>query len=84
MQASFQQGAIDGFGEMESEILPESHIDRSLSAEGSAAYEAVVDGVSVGGAIVVIEGETQHNHLDFLYVKAGIQSKGVGDVYTLF
>jgi len=78
MQASFQQGAVDGFGEMDEEILPESHIDRSLSTKGSIAYEAVVDGESVGGAIVVIDRETQHNHLDFLYVKVGVQSKGVG------
>lgn len=78
MQASFQLGAVEEFGEIEYEILPESHIDRSLSAEGSVAYEAVMDGLSVGGAIVVIENETQHNHLDFLYVKTGVQGRGVG------
>lgn len=39
---------------------------------------AVVDGAMVGGAIVVINEENQHNHLDFLYVKHGTQSKGVG------
>ncbi len=78
MQEAFQQGAVDGFGEMEVKILPESHINRSLKTKGSVAYEAFVDGVSVGGAIVVIDEETQHNHLDFLYVKVGTQSKGVG------
>lgn len=78
MQVSFQQGAVDDFGEIEAEILPESHIDRSLSAKGSIAYEAVLDGVPVGGAIIVIDIETQHNHLDFLFVKVGVQSKGVG------
>ena len=78
MQAAFQQGAIDGFEEMEQEILPESHIDRSLSTKGSIAYEAVADGEMVGGAIVVIDEETQHNHLDFLYVKNGVHSKGIG------
>lgn len=78
MQASFQQGAVEGFGEMAEEILPESHIDRSLNATGSVAYEAFVDDKSIGGAIIVINDETQHNHLDFLYVKVGTQSKGVG------
>ena len=78
MQEAFQQGAVDGFGEMEEKILPESHIDRSLNAKGSVAYEAFVDGVSVGGAIVVIDEEAQYNHLDFLYVKVGTQSRGVG------
>ena len=59
MQEAFQQGAVDGFGEMEAEILPESHIDRSLSAKGSIAYEAILDGEFVGGAVVLIDSETQ-------------------------
>lgn len=78
MQEAFQQGAINGFGEMNEEILPESHIDRSLSTKGAIAYEALVDGKMVGGAIVLIDEKTKHNHLDFLYVKYGTQSKGVG------
>lgn len=78
MQEAFQQGAINGFGEMDEEILPESHIDRSLTTKGAIAYEALVDGKMVGGAIVVIDEKTKHNHLDFLYVKYGTQSKGVG------
>lgn len=78
MQEAFQQGAVDGFCELEEEILPESHIDRSLSAKGSIAYEAILDGEFVGGAVVLIDSETQHNHLDFLYVKNGTHSKGVG------
>lgn len=78
MQMAFQQGAMDEFGDSGKEILPESHIDGSLSAQGAIAYEAIADGVSVGGAIVVIDEETQHNHLDFLFVKVGAQSKGIG------
>lgn len=78
IQEAFQQGAVDGFGEMEEEILPESHIDRSLSAKGAIAYEAILDGEFVGGAVVLIDSKTQHNHLDFLYVKNGTHSKGVG------
>ncbi len=78
MQAAFQKGAVEEFGEMNEEILPESHIDRSLMANGARAYEAVLDGNVVGGAIVIIDDKKQHNHLDFLYVKVGEQSRGVG------
>lgn len=78
MQQAFQKGAVDEFGEMQEEILPESHIDRSLALKGAIAYEAFVDEKSVGGAIVVIDEQSQHNHLDFLFVKVGIQNKGVG------
>lgn len=78
MQEAFQQGAVDEFNEIDIEILPEKDIDRSLSVKGSCAYEALLDGELVGGAVVLIDDETQHNHLDFLYVKKGKNSKGVG------
>ena len=32
----------------------------------------------VGGVIVTIDEKTNHNHLDFLFVKVGVQSKGIG------
>lgn len=44
MQEAFQLGAVEGgFCQKDDEqILPESHIDRSLSTEGAIAYEAVI------------------------------------------
>lgn len=78
MQAAFQYGAVEGFGDIDVEILPESHIDRSLNTVGAFAFEAVVDGKMAGGAVVIIDEGTQHNHLDFLYVKNDVQNKGIG------
>lgn len=78
MQEAFQQSAMREFNNLHVKILPEKDIDKSLSAKGAAAYKAVADGKIVGGAIVVIDEFTQRNHLDFLYVKYGIQSKGIG------
>ena len=40
--------------------------------------KAGLDGETVGGVIVAIDTETQHNHLDLLYVKSGVQGKGIG------
>lgn len=80
MQEAFQQGAAKELDLGDTVILPEKDIDESLSNKGAAAYKAVVDGEIIGGAIVVIDEETQHNHLDFLYVKFGTQSKGVGQM----
>lgn len=77
-QEAFQKGFEQQFGETDQTILPERDIDQSLNVKGSAAYKAVVDGEMVGGAIVVIDEKTQHNHLDFLFVKHGTQSKGIG------
>ena len=78
MQEAFQKGFEDVYGKTESSILPEKDIDRSLNEKGAIAYKAVVDGEMVGGAVVVIDDETQHNHLDLLYVKYGTQAKGIG------
>lgn len=78
MQEAFQYGAFAENAEQQEEVLPEEHIDQSLAAKGSAAYEALADGLAVGGAVVVIDEQTQHNHLDFLFVKVGVQSRGLG------
>lgn len=78
IQESFQNGFEEVYGKTEDIILPEADIERSLNAIGSIAYKAVVDGEMVGGAVVVINENTQHNHLDLLYVKSGIQAKGIG------
>lgn len=78
MQEAFQKGYEEEFGQTQEEILPEKDIDQSLNANGSVAYKALVDGKMAGGAIVVINSDTQHNHLDFLFVKYGAQSKGIG------
>ncbi|MBR5370881.1 MAG: GNAT family N-acetyltransferase [Oscillospiraceae bacterium] len=78
MQEAFQLGYEAEFGKSEEQILPEQDIDRSLSADGAAAFKAVENGKMIGGAIVQIDAETQHNSLDFLYVKYGVQSRGIG------
>ena len=78
IQEAFQKGFEEVYGETEEIILPEQDIDRSLHTPGSIAYKAMVNGEMAGGAVVTIDGNTQHNHLDFLYVKCGIQAKGIG------
>ena len=78
MQEAFQKGFEDVYGKIKETILPEKDIARSLETDGSIAYKAVVGGEIVGGAVVVINEETQHNHLDLLYVKYSIQTKGIG------
>ena len=78
MQEAFQKGFEDVFGTTEDVILPEQDIDDSLREKGAAAYQAMVDGVLMGGAVVVIHEETHHNELSFLYVKHGSQAKGIG------
>jgi len=78
MQNAFQNGFEGMYGKTEDIILPEKDIDASLNERGAIAYKAIVDGQMVGGAVVVIDEETQYNHLHLLYVKCGAQAKGIG------
>lgn len=78
MQEAFQYGYETEYGKSDELILPEEDIDNSLNTKGAKAYQAVVDGESCGGVVIVVDSETQHNHLDFLFVKVGYQGTGVG------
>ncbi len=77
-QEAFQKGFEVYFGKTAETILPERDIDSSLNAKDAVAYKAVVDGEMAGGAVVEIDKETGCNHLDLLFVKDGIQGKGIG------
>ena len=78
IQEAFQKGFEENFGKTEETILPEKDIDESLNGKGAVAYKAVLDCEIVGGVVVAINNETNHNHLDLLYVKSGTQGKGFG------
>ncbi len=78
MQEAFQKGAEEAFGETGEEILPRRDVEENLKEPGAHAFSALSDGKPVGGAIVTIDEKTQHNHLDFLFVKTGVQSQGIG------
>ena len=82
MQESFQHGFQTYYKEDEHnqwQILPDMDFYQSLEADGAEAYEALAaDGRRVGGAIIVIKADEHRGELAFLYVKVGVQSKGIG------
>ena len=84
MQEAFQHG-FQAYNKDDSEdsnqwqVLPDEDFYRSLRAEGAEAYEAIdADGQRVGGAIITIDSSMHEGELAFLYVKVGVQSKGIG------
>ena len=89
MKEDMQEAFLRGFqtyqkddGEEDSnhwQVLPDEDFYRSLRAEGAEAYEAVDgDGQRVGGAIITIDNLMHNGELAFLYVKVGVQSRGIG------
>lgn len=78
MQESFQYGYESVYGKDKSQILPESDIDKSLNNPKCHAYEMLDDDNEILGGIIVEINDDNINHLDFLFVRVGIQSKGIG------
>ena len=78
VQDAFQKGYEAYYGKCEDIIIPEKDIMQSYNAKGAWTFVAEEDGKIVGGAIVAINEETQINELHILYVKVGVQSKGIG------
>ncbi|MBP5629532.1 MAG: GNAT family N-acetyltransferase [Bacteroidaceae bacterium] len=80
MQAAFQHGFQAHYkDDNQWQVLPDKDFYQSLEAQGAEAYEAIdADGQRVGGAIIAIDAAERRGELSFLYVKVGVQSKGIG------
>lgn len=79
LQELFAVAVIEKFGSLGDEPIPsDSDIEQSLNAKGAATYHIVSGRTIVGGVIAVINEETQHNHLDFFFIKKGETSRGLG------
>ena len=81
MQDAFQYGYELVYGEDKEQVLPDKDIDDNLKNPNSYAYEMIDNNEIVGGVIVTIDEKTNHNHLDFLFVSVGVQSKGIGQIW---
>ena len=78
IQTSFQKGFEDVFGKTNETVIPVKDIMESINKTGAFCYKALLNNEMIGGAVVVINEETNYNYLDLLYVKDGFQSNGVG------
>ena len=83
-QQAFKYGAIEEFGmrddhlDFDGEIISRKTIERCIDAPDSETYRIVVDGRKVGGVILKINKETNHNELEILFVSPEEHTKGIG------
>ena len=83
-QWAFKYGAMMEFGERddhldaEGEIISRQTIEHCIDSPDSEAYRIVVDGKRVGGAVLKINKETNHNELEILFVSPEEHTKGIG------
>lgn len=83
-QWAFKYGAMMEFGERDDhidddgEIISRRTIEHSLDEANNEAYRIVLDGRFVGGAVLSIDPQTHHNHLEFFFVAPEEHGKGIG------
>lgn len=78
LQKAFQYGYEQVFGPCSQPVISEDDIDQSMTGDGAVSYVARIRGSLAGGAVVKIDPTGRHNDLELLFVKVGIQSRGVG------
>ncbi len=83
-QEAFKFGAVEEFGmrddhiDDDGEIISRETIERCLDDPQNEAYRITLDGRPVGGVIVKIDEETNHNHLEILFTSPREHSRGIG------
>lgn len=79
LQESFSVAVIEEFGSVDAGPIPsDEEIEKSFNAPGAVIYHILSNGIKVGGVVVSINEETQHNSLDFLFIAKGKGGKGIG------
>ncbi len=78
IQVAFKKAVIEQFGDNGEEIIPRSDVIESFNAPGAVTYNIVNENKIVGGMIVVINAETNHNELLLFFINVDCHSKGIG------
>ena len=83
-QRAFKYGATEEFGlrddhfEDDGEIISRKTIERCIDGEKNEAYIIMSEGEKVGGLVLLIDTQTNHNHLELLFTLPEVHSRGIG------
>ncbi len=78
LQEAFAIAVIETFGDCEDGPIPsDNDVQESFNAPGAVVYHILQDGKNVGGAVVRINSQTNHNSLDLFYVSPEYHSQGL-------
>lgn len=83
-QWAFKYGAMLEFGERDGhlnsdgEIISRRTIEQCIDDGLNETYRIFLDGRKVGGVILKIDRESNHNHLELFFVHPDEHSKGIG------
>ena len=71
-------GVRDGHLDGDGEIISRKTIENSIDAEGSENYLIMFEGRKVGGVVLMLDKETNHNCLDLFFIHPDEHSKDFG------
>ncbi|HWJ74791.1 MAG TPA: GNAT family N-acetyltransferase [Kaistia sp.] len=79
LQDAFAIAVVEDFGSLgEGPIPADEDVYASSEAPNAVVLRVLDDGRWVGGAVVCIDVETQHNSLDFFFIRADEIGRGLG------
>jgi hypothetical protein len=79
LQDAFAVAVVETFGSVDEGPIPsDEDVAASFAAPDAVVHRILEDGRWVGGAVVSIDTETQHNSLDFFFVGADQLGRGIG------
>lgn len=79
LQEAFAIAAVEEFGTASDGLVPsDEEVAASFEAPNAVVHRILEDGRWVGGAVLSIDAGTQHNSLDFFFVRAGEIGRGIG------
>lgn len=78
IQEAFGAVVAEKFGQQEEKIPEDEDLDEAFHAPDAVVYHLIQGNHKVGGAVLSIHRETQHNSLDFFFISPEYQNKGLG------
>ncbi len=78
LQAAFAIAAEEAFGPSSEPIPSDEDLEKTFAADNIVIHRIMADDEWVGGAVLQIDPDTQHNALDLFYIRTDQIGRGLG------
>lgn len=78
IQEAFLAAAEENFGEQEEPIPSHQELEECRHNLGTVIFHLMQGSCKVGGVVLNINSETQHNSLEFFFIAVEYQNRGLG------
>ena len=79
--AVFSIAVVEHFGNAAGDnAVPLDEVEKSLRKRGSVVYAVFYHGQKIGGVVLNINPETQHNSMELFYILPAFHGRGLGEI----